>query len=379
MLNLGVKASSATMASVITACGKLGSIHLGASVHGYIMRQELSLDSAAQNSLVTMYAKCGHLDQSLIIFDRMSKRDLVSWNAIVSGYAQNGYVCKALLLFNEMRSDHQNPDSITIVSLLQGCASTGQLHLGRLIHSYVVRNIFQSCILVDTSLVDMYWKCGDLDAAQRCFTRMPYQDLVSWSAIIAGYGYHGKGETAFRLYSEFLKTGIKPNHVIFLSVLSSCCHNRLVDQGLSIYKSMTRDFGIAPNLEHHACVVDLLSRAGKVEEDITCIILDACRAHGNKELGDAIANDIRMLRPMNAGHYVQLSHCYAWINKWEEVGELDSVSLVTLAADHSIGISMSPSLPSLLAPFAIAIALEPLLSLPDGLNNSQFFSLYYYY
>ncbi|QHN92117.1 Pentatricopeptide repeat-containing protein [Arachis hypogaea] len=332
MLNLGVKASSATMASVITACGKLGSIHLGASVHGYIMRQELSLDSAAQNSLVTMYAKCGHLDQSLIIFDRMSKRDLVSWNAIVSGYAQNGYVCKALLLFNEMRSDHQNPDSITIVSLLQGCASTGQLHLGRLIHSYVVRNIFQSCILVDTSLVDMYWKCGDLDAAQRCFTRMPYQDLVSWSAIIAGYGYHGKGETAFRL----------------------------VDQGLSIYKSMTRDFGIAPNLEHHACVVDLLSRAGK-------------------ELGDAIANDIRMLRPMNAGHYVQLSHCYAWINKWEEVGELDSVSLVTLAADHSIGISMSPSLPSLLAPFAIAIALEPLLSLPDGLNNSQFFSLYYYY
>ncbi|MED6208373.1 hypothetical protein PIB30_044407 [Stylosanthes scabra] len=335
MLNLGVKASSATMASVITACGQLGSIHLGASVHGYIMRQELSLDSAAQNSLVTMYAKCGHLDQSSIVFDRMSKRDLVSWNAILGGYAQNGYVCKALLLFNEMRNDHQNPDSITIVSLLQGCASTGQLHLGRWIHSYIVRNVLQPGILVDTSLVDMYCKCGDLDAAQRCFNRMPNQDLVSWSAIIAGYGYHGKGETAFKLYSEFLKTGIKPNHVIFLSVLSSCSHNGLVDQGLNIYESMTRDFGIAPNIEHHACVVDLLSRAGRVAEaynlyrkvflgphlDVLGIILDACRAHGNKELGDAIANDILMLRPMNAGHYVQLAHCYASINKWEEVGE----------------------------------------------------------
>ncbi|MED6144494.1 hypothetical protein PIB30_016162 [Stylosanthes scabra] len=282
-----------------------------------------------------MYAKCGHLDQSSIVFDRMSQRDLVSWNAIVGGYAQNGYVSKALLLFNEMRSDHQNPDSITTVSLLQGCASTGQLHLGRWIHSYIVRNVLQPGILVDTSLVDMYCKCGDLDAAQRCFNRMPNQDLVSWSAIIAGYGYHGKGETAFRLYSEFLKTGIKPNHVIFLSVLSSCSHNGLVDQGLNIYESMTRDFGIAPNLEHHACVVDLLSRAGRVEEaynlyrkvfsgphlDVLGIILDACRAHGNKELGDAIANDILMLRPMNAGHYVQLAHCYASINKWEEVGE----------------------------------------------------------
>lgn len=275
------------------------------------------------------------LGQSSIIFDRMNKRDLVSWNAIVSGYAQNGYVSKALFLFNEMRSDHQTPDSITIVSLLQGCASTGQIHLGKWIHSFVIRVGLRPCILVDTSLVDMYCKCGDLDTAQRCFNQMPSHDLVSWSAIIAGYGFHGKGETALRLYSKFLEGGMKPNHVIFLSVLSSCSHNGLVEQGLNIYESMTKDFGIAPNLEHHACVVDLLSRAGRVEEaynlykkkfsssvlDVLGIILDACRANGNDELGDTIANDILMLRPMNAGNFVQLAHCYASINKWEEVSE----------------------------------------------------------
>ena len=148
-------------------------------------------------------------------------------------------------------------------------------------------------------------------------------------------GYYGKGETALRFYSKFLESGMKPNHVIFLSVLSSCSHNGLVEQGLNIYESMTRDFGIAPNLEHHACVVDLLSRAGRVEEaynlykkkfsdpvlDVLGIILDACRANGNNELGDTIANDILMLRPMDAGNFVQLAHCYASINKWEEVGE----------------------------------------------------------
>lgn len=335
MLKFGVKPATATMASVITACAQLGSFNLGTSIHGYILRQELPMDIATQNSLVTMYGKCGHLDQSSIVFDRMNKRDLVSWNAVVSGYAQNGHVSKALFLFSEMRSDHQTPDSITVVSLLQGCASTGQLHLGKWIHSFVIRNSLRPCILVDTSLVDMYSKCGDVDTAQRCFNQMLSHDLVSWSAIIAGYGYHGKGETALRLYSQFLKSGIKPNHVIFLSVLSSCSHNGLVEQGLNIYESMTKDFGIEPNLEHHACVVDLLCRAGRVEEaynvykkkfsgpvlDILGIILDACRANANDELGDTISNDILMLRPVNAGNFVQLAHCYASINKWEEVGE----------------------------------------------------------
>ncbi|KAL2320230.1 hypothetical protein Fmac_029199 [Flemingia macrophylla] len=335
MLKFGVKPSTATMASVVIACAQLGAFNLGASIHGYILRQQLPLDIATQNSLVTMYAKCAHLDQSSIVFNKMNKRDLVSWNAIVTGYAQNGDVCKALFLFKEMRSHHQTPDSITIVSFLQGCASTGQLHLGKWIHSFVIRNCHRPCILVDTSLVDMYCKCGDLDIAQRCFNQMLSHDLVSWSAIIAGYGYHGKGETALRLYSKFLESGMRPNHVIFLSVLSSCSHNGLVGQGLNIYESMTRDFGIAPNLEHHACVVDLLSRAGRVEEaynlykknfsrpvlDVLGIILDACRANGNNELGDTIANDVLMLRPMNAGNYVQLAHSYASINKWEEVGE----------------------------------------------------------
>jgi len=330
-----VKPSTATMASVITACAQLGSFNLGTSIHGYILRQELHMDIASQNALVTMYAKCGHLDQSSIVFNMMEKRDLVSWNAMVTGYAQNGYVCKAMFLFNEMRSDHQTPDSITIISLLQGCASTGQLHLGKWIHGFEIKSGLRQCILVDTALVDMYCKCGDLDTAQRCFNQMPSHDLVSWSAIIAGYGYHGQGEIALRSYSKFLQSGMKPNHVIFLAVLSSCSHNGLVEQGLNIYESMTKDFGIAPNLEHHACVVDLLSRAGRVEEafniykkkfsepvlDVLGIILDACRANGNNELGDTIANDILLLRPTHAGNFVQLAHCYASTNRWEEVGE----------------------------------------------------------
>ncbi|XP_041023265.1 pentatricopeptide repeat-containing protein At4g04370 isoform X2 [Juglans microcarpa x Juglans regia] len=303
MLKSRVEPSTATIASALAACAQLGSFDLGTSVHGFILRQGMTLDIPAQNSLVTMYAKCGHLDQSCAVFDRMARRDLVSWNAIVAGYAQNGLVCKALILFGRMRTALQRPDSVTVVSLLQGCASIGALHE---------------------------------DTAQKCFDGMSQQDLVTWSTIIAGYGSHGKGETALRMYSEFIRTGIEPNHVIFLSVLSACSHNGLVHQGLSIFQSMTDDFGIAPNLEHRACIVDLLSRAGRVEEaynyykrlfpepsvDVLGILLDACRANGKDEIGDIIARDVLMLRPVNAGNYVQLAHSYASMNRWDGVGEV---------------------------------------------------------
>ncbi|XP_042943900.1 pentatricopeptide repeat-containing protein At4g04370 [Carya illinoinensis] len=336
MLKSRVEPTTATIASALAACAQLDSFDLGTSVHGFILRQGMTLDIPAQNSLITMYAKCGHLDQSCAVFDRMARRDLVSWNAIVAGYAQNGLMCKALILFGRMRTALQKPDSVTVVSLLQGCASIGALHQGKRIHNFVIRSCLTPCILVDTALVDMYSKCGYLDTAQKCFDGMSQQDLVTWSTIIAGYGSHGKGETALRMYSEFIRTGIEPNHVIFLSVLSACSHNGLVHQGLSIFQSMTNDFGIAPNLEHRACIVDLLSRAGRVEEaynyykrlfpepsvDVLGILLDACRANGKDEIGDIIARDVLMLRPVNAGNYVQLAHSYASMNRWDGVGEV---------------------------------------------------------
>lgn len=335
MLKSRTEPSTATVASSLAACAKLGSLGVGASIHCYVLRQGITLDTPAQNSLITMYAKCGRLHQSSAVFERMSKRDLVSWNAIVAGYAQNGHFCEGLLLLSEMRKILQKPDSLTVVSLLQACASIGALHQGKWIHNFVIRSCRRPCILVDTALVDMYSKCGDLNNAQKCFSEMSEKDLVSWGSIISGYGCHGKGEIALRMYSEFLSTGIQPNHVIFLSVLSACSHNGLVDQGLSIYQSMTEDFGIAPNLEHRACIVDLLSRAGRVEEaykfyklmfpepavGVLGILLDACRSNGNVELGEIIARDLLMLRPVDAGNYVQLAHSFASMNRWDSVGE----------------------------------------------------------
>ncbi|CAA7054342.1 unnamed protein product [Microthlaspi erraticum] len=336
MLDSESELSSEVIASVVAACAQLGSFDLGASVHGYVLRRGCKLDTHALNSLITMYAKCGHLEKSLLLSEMMVERDLVSWNAVISGHAQNGDLCKALLLFEEMKFEaEQRVDSLTVVSLLQACSAAGALPVGRLIHCIAVRSFIRPCTLVDTALVDMYAKCGYLEAAQRCFDSILRKDSVSWGTLIAGYGFNGKGDIALEIYSEFLRSGMEPNHVVFLAVLSSCSHNGMVQRGLEIFSSMGRDFGVEPNHEHLACVVDLLCRAKRVEEafefykdnftkpsiDVLGIILDACRANRKTEVEDVICRDMIELKPVDAGHYVRLAHSFAAMKRWDDVSK----------------------------------------------------------
>ncbi|KAH6790415.1 hypothetical protein C2S51_005421 [Perilla frutescens var. frutescens] len=335
MLLSRVMPSCATMACVIAACAQLDSIKHGKSIHCYILRQQMAVDIFIQNSLVSLYAKCGLLDQSFTVFSKMVKRNVVSWNAIVAAYAQNGYLSKAFLLFHEMRAANQLPDSITMVSLLQACASIGAYHQGKWIHSYVLRSCLGQCIRIGTALVDMYAKSGNLECARKCFDIMPEHDSVSWTAIIAGYGSHGKGEAALQMFSEFLQSGLVPNDVIFLSVLYACNHNGLVDSGMVLFESMIHDHKIEPKIEHLACIVDLLCRAGRVQDaynfyrkmfakpmiDVLGILLDACRNNGHEELGHAIAVEISEFEPADAGRYVQLAQSFASMARWDGVGE----------------------------------------------------------
>ncbi|GAB2301064.1 hypothetical protein Dimus_035100 [Dionaea muscipula] len=334
MLKSGIRPLSGTISALLAGCGRVSSLALGKSVHGYLLRQGIDVDITVQNSLITMYAKSGQLKQSSHVFDNMWERDVVSWNAIVAGYAEDGDLCEAFSLFNEMRYTLEKPDSITVLSLLQACASIGALQQGKWMHNFVVKCFLRPSILVDTALVDMYLKCGDLHTAQKCFDRMPEHDIVSWSTIIAGYGSHGKGEIALKLFSSFLHSRFQPNHAIFLCILFACSHNGLVSEGLSLFKSMTEDFGIEPKLEHRASIVDLLCRAGRLEEaysfvkamiskptvEVLGILLDACKTKGNVELREIIAGEIVNLQPISAEKYVQLAQSYASMNRWDGMG-----------------------------------------------------------
>jgi pentatricopeptide repeat protein len=283
-----------------------------------------------------MYAKCGNVNIAHKLFERMPKQDVVSWTAIIAAYSQNGHPHEALAFFNEMQVQGIKPNSITIVSVLPACAHLLALEQGKQIHGYAIRSGFESDVVVGTGLVNMYAKCGNVNIAHKLFERMPEQDVVSWNAMILAYGIHGHGEDALALFSQMQQTGTKPDHITFTAILTACSHAGLVDQGWQYFECMKSDYGLAPKLEHYACLVDLLGRAGHLDEahdiikkmplepnaNVWGALLGACRIHCNIELGEQAAKHLFELEPNNAGYYVLLSNIYAEARRWEDVVKL---------------------------------------------------------
>eukprot|EP01018_Ginkgo_biloba_P035754 Gb_27454 [translate_table: standard] len=335
----GLTPDPVTIVSILTACAYLGALEQGKQIHNYVYRNGFEADIFVGNSLIDMYAKCGRLRDACILFLKMPRRSVISWNAIIAGYAQNGYANEALTLFRQMQLADVTPDSATMVSVLSACANLGALQQGRWIHDYIIESGFECDAFVGTALIDMYAKCGSIESALHSFVKVSERNVASWNAIIAGYGMHGHGEHALALFCQMLQTGTNPDHITFTCVLSACSHAGLVDEGLKCFDCMSRDYCITPRVKHYACMVDLLGRAGHLDEAYDFIkkmplepdasvwgaLLGACRIHCNIDLGECAAKQIFNLEPENAGYYVLLSNMYATAGRWDDVAKLRSM------------------------------------------------------
>eukprot|EP01018_Ginkgo_biloba_P037427 Gb_17092 [translate_table: standard] len=331
-----MKPNSVTMVSVFSSCAHLRSLQQGKWIHEYMIRSGYESDVFVDNSLVDMYMKCGSIEIARQLFEKMSTRDLVSWNAMIAGYAQNGHGNEALTLFHQMLYANVNPDPVTMVSVLQACALLGALRQGKGIHDYMIRSGSVWDVFVVTALIDMYAKCGSIEIAQKLFNKMSERNVVSWNAMIAGYGMHGHGEDALETFTKMQQTGMKPTHITFVCVLSACSHAGLVDEGRHFFDCMSRDYCITPKVKHYACMVDLLGRAGHLDEaqdfiknmpleadaSVWGALLGACRIHYNIELGEYVAGHLFDLEPENAGYYVLLSNIYAAVGRWDDVAKV---------------------------------------------------------
>jgi pentatricopeptide repeat protein len=328
--------NSVTMVNVLSACAHLGALHQGTGFHSYIIKRGFEYDIVVGTALVDMYAKCRTIDIAQQVFEMMSKRNVVSWSAMIAGYAQNEHANDALVLFNEMQLADVKPNSVTMVSVLSACAQLAAPQQGKWIHGYIIRCGFQSDLSVENSLLDMYAKCGRIDIARKLFDKMSKRDVISWNAMITGYGMHGHGEDALGLFNQMQQRSIKPNHVTFVSILSACSHTGLVELGWQYFNCMSREYHIIPNTKHYACMVDLLGRAGQLDEAHELIkgmplesdigvwgaLLGACRIHDNTQLGEYVAKQLYDLEPENAGYYVLISNIYAAAGRWDDVAKV---------------------------------------------------------
>ncbi|CAL5407898.1 unnamed protein product [Camellia sinensis] len=273
------------------------------------------------------------------MFVKMAKEGLVSWNVMMAAYVNNSMPAEAVGLYSEMEACGLEPDAITIASVLPGCGDLSALLLGRQIHEYVERKRLRPNLSLENALIDMYAKCGCLRDAREVFDGMHGRDVVSWTSMISAYGMNGHGQNAVALFSRMQDSGLTPDPIAFVSILSACSHAGLLDEGQYCYKLMTEEYRLVPRLEHFACMVDLLGRAGRVDEAYNFIkkmpmepneriwgaLLSACRVYSKMDIGLIAADHLFKLVPEQAGYYVLLSNIYAKAGRWKDVTTIRSI------------------------------------------------------
>ncbi|CAL5398148.1 unnamed protein product [Camellia sinensis] len=351
----GLFPNTTTMASALPACVDCEAFSDKEGMHGYVVKLGFGTDRYVQNALMDMYCRMGKIEVSKYIFNSMEIRDIVSWNTMITAYVLCGCHETALVMLNEMQrfkekndecEDERNipykPNAITLMTILPGCAALAALAKGKEIHAYAIRNALASDVAVGSALVDMYAKCGCLNLSRRIFDCMPVRNIITWNVIIMAYGMHGKGEEAFELFKsmvgkEHRGEEVEPNEVTFIAIFASCSHSGMLNEGVNLFYRMKDNYGIEPTSDHYACVVDLLGRAGQLEEAYELVnampcefdktgawssLLGACRIHQNVEFGEIAAKNLLRLEPNVASHYVLLSNIYSSASLWDKATEV---------------------------------------------------------
>lgn len=293
-------------------------------------------DVVSWNAMVSGYSVCGDLETARLVFDQMPEKDVVSWNAMIGGCVQNGKHSDAIDVFLGMRTvGCVVPDDVTLVNVLSACGHVAALDLGRSIDRFVGQRGKELNLYLGNALIDMYAKCGTMEEARRIFDGMQERDVISWSTMICGWGAHGHADEAFGYYSKMLECGVKPNVITFIGLLSTCSHAGLVDKGIELFSKMIQEHRIVPNVGHYGCVIDLLSRAGRLDEAEDLInsmpmepnvvvlgaLLGGCRIHRDLRRGERVAQRLFDLDSEYTGGYVFIAGAKASVGRLDDAAQ----------------------------------------------------------
>ncbi|KAJ7980132.1 putative Pentatricopeptide repeat-containing protein [Quillaja saponaria] len=369
MLRTGLGPNYVMIVDLISACGRLTAIDEGRQLHGVVVKRGFDCFDFVQSTIIFFYAACGRItlaalqfdvgikdhlsswnaliagfirngmiDQARELFNEMPERDVFSWSSIISGYTHTEQPNIALQLFHEMVASAIQPNETTMVSVFSAIATLGTLEEGRRAHEYIFNNSIQLNDNLSAAVIDMYAKCGSINTALEVFDqiREKASSVSPWNAIICGLAMHGHANLCLNVFSDLQGRSVKPNSITFIGVLSACCHAGLVEPGRRFFMSMKSVYGIEPNIKHYGCMLDLLGRAGKLEEAEEIIqsmpmkadiviwgtLLAACRTQGNVDVGERAAKSLAALEPSHGAGKVLLANIYADVGRWDDASSV---------------------------------------------------------
>ncbi|TKY72104.1 Pentatricopeptide repeat-containing protein mitochondrial [Spatholobus suberectus] len=366
MIRTGLAPNEILVVNLVSACGRHNAIGDGQQLHGMVVKKGFDCYNFIQTTIIHFYAACGMMDLACLqfevgakdhleswnalvsgfikngmmdwarqMFDEMPERDVFSWSTMISGYAQTDQSRMALELFHKMVASGIKPNEVTMVSVFSAIATLGTLKEGRWAHEYICNESIPLNDNLHAALIDMYAKCGSINSALQFFNQIRDKtfSVSPWNAIICGLASHGHASMCLEVFSDMQRYNIKPNPITFIGVLSACCHAGLVEPGRRIFRIMKSAYNVEPDIKHYGCMVDLLGRAGLLEEAEEMIrgmpmqadiviwgtLLAACRTHGNVNIGERAAESLAGLAPSHGGGKVLLSNIYADVGRWEDV------------------------------------------------------------
>nr|CAD1822501.1 unnamed protein product [Ananas comosus var. bracteatus] len=372
MASSGTEPDQYTMVALLMCTGNLKCLLIGKAVHGFIIRR-MSLGGwglIVSNAILDMYAKCeemniarklfygfyekddvswntiisgfaniGELELASKFFSEAPRSDLISWNSLLAGYARKKDLTTIMRLFDDLLAQNIKPDKVTFIALVGTATETGVLNHGRTIHGWVVKAYGLEDAILGSALINMYSKCGKIECSHVVFEKVADKDITVWTAMIAGLAFHGHGLKSIELFREMEKQGLVPNSVTLIAALTACAHSGLVDTGNIIFENMREIYKFEPGVEHYGCMVDLLSRSGRLFEAVDLIkkmpmkptrsvwgsILSASKAYQNTDLAEAASKALLELEPDEEVGYILLSNVYASCEQWSDCDKIREI------------------------------------------------------
>ncbi|GFY96231.1 hypothetical protein Acr_11g0005370 [Actinidia rufa] len=274
-------------------------LNLGVQIHGFVIKLGVVSDVNVGTALIDLYSKCENLQSARLFLDSLSIINTALFNTILNGFAKIDGEDEedAMLLFNQYKLARLKPDSITFFRLLSSSAD----------------------------LACLYAKCGSILDARQMFIVMKEYDSISWNAMVSAHALHDQGNEAVSLFEEIASEGFFPDKINILAVLQACSYSGFWNYGVSLFNEMEMKYGVSPILEHFACLVDLLGKAGLFSEAMDLInkspfsdspllwrtLVHVCKLCGDLNFGKMASQCLLDLAPKEAGSYMLVSNMYA--------------------------------------------------------------------
>ncbi|KAK8960562.1 Pentatricopeptide repeat-containing protein [Platanthera guangdongensis] len=367
MKSSGLEPDEFTITSLLSLCAESNNLEKGRILHHYVVANRMDNDLIVGNALLDMYGKCGEpalaqmcfdrmpmknvvtwtslvrshatngsLSLARCFFDQMQEKSIVSWNAMMDCYIRNDRSHQALDLFERLQTSSISPDEVTLINALSACSQIGNFFEGKRIHDRIVQSIADPSLALLNSIIDMYAKCGHLEAAFHLFTSLNTKNVVSWNVMITALAAHGKAMEAVELFKTMECSDFFPDGITFVGLLSACSHGGLLEIGRHYFEAMEAIYNVPHEIEHFACVVDLFGRSGYIGRAVEFIqsmpmkpdvviwgaLLGACRIHGDVKIGMQVMSQALRSETYGSGLFVLMLHLFCETRRWDEVRKL---------------------------------------------------------